>query len=503
MTRVVYGYLRESNDDGMDPEGQRRDILTLADRYGYARDDIEWTSDWGQSGRKLTRKGYLRIKDDVAEGRVAAVLARSVDRLGRDAAEVIAFEALCNLHGTRVLTERDGERTGNPDEVNTFQRWVPALVAEEESRLGRLRARKARQTRTRNREEHRQACGAGDRCPDPLHWDGVQPYGTLPGEDLDAVIDAFELAKGYSGAARLLNTLGVKPRRGEAWESTSVSRVVKRSKDRLAVRLPRRRPNGSRTARAYSAHVFAQLLTCPHDGSLLTATNRSDRSGPSVGYFCRQGRQSAVRCPRHMVPVVRRLDWGWDCPEGHQLDRYAVVSDHPRPWSVSEHHILTWAMQATAFLKPERRRVVEFDGEATQDIADLQAKRLRLGQVFVDGLMTEEAYRQRLDALDGELGALQGVARATTTWHRGLDWTLPAPELNVRLHDLWVSVRLGPDMRPTGAVWRNRPVTGEVDEYGSDIPDPDAVRYDIGWYLPTLPLATNEEEAELVAAASS
>jgi hypothetical protein len=59
-----------------------RDCRELAQRYGHDPDTIVIVNDFGQSGRRLDRPGYVRIK---AAGWVAAVLARTVDRLGRDA----------------------------------------------------------------------------------------------------------------------------------------------------------------------------------------------------------------------------------------------------------------------------------------------------------------------------------------------------------------------------------------------------------------------------------
>lgn len=457
MTRVVFGYLRESNDEGMDEAGQRLDVTRLAERNGYVVADIEWVSDFGQSGRNLDRPGYVRMKSAIAEGRVAAVLARSVDRLGRDASDHQSFVALCNLHGTRVITERDGERTGDPDEVNVFQRWVPALVAEEESRLGRLRARKARETRTRNIAEHIASCSGN--CSDPQrHYDGTVPYGVLPGEDLQAVLDAFMTAKGYSGAAKVLNALGVKPRRGQAWESTSVARVVKRNRSSLTVKLPRRKHRGSRTL---ATHTFARLLRCPHDQSLLTATKRSDRSGPAVGYFCRLGRTS---------------------------------TSHPRPWSVSERVILDWAKDMTSTLGLALQYNMSREEPNARALADAEEAKVRLGRAYADGTLPDDEYEDRLAALTESIADLTAATKTTRMLVSGKPlWRQDPDVVNARLHDLWAYVVLDRHMRPTGAVWREQPSIGQ-DEYGSHIPHPDAVRYDQGWYLPNSGIEVSRDE---------
>ncbi|HJP89171.1 MAG TPA: recombinase family protein [Candidatus Limnocylindrales bacterium] len=487
MTGIIAGYLRESagdpSNDG-EREGQRIDIRRLAEHDGLDPARITWYDDWGRSGSgRQKRRAFNRLREDIDAGNVSVIYARSVDRLTREGLnEGMAFVAFCRIKGVRVVVQREGELTIDPDTVSVWQMAAPFLTAAEESRLGRVRARSARATRLRNRAEHIAGCNLGDDCPEALHWDGVQPYGTLPGEDVQAVLDAFLEAGSYSGATLILNARGVTPRRGNHWESTSVIRVVKRAAKarRLGVKLPTRKHRGSPTL---AVHTFARLIRCPHDGSYLTATKRTDRKGPAVGYFCRLGRTSASRCPRHGVLVTRHPDLTWQCPEGHVLRRYEVVGDHPSPWSVSEHVILTWARDAlgTAFFRDELK---VRQPDIARDVTALREKRTRLGQVFVDEVIDEVTYRAALAGLDAELARLNGIERASVTFRLGIDWSLPARELNEGLRDLLYSIQLDDRMRPVGAVWLREPTLPHPDDEESVVPNPAAHPVTGGWYLP-------------------
>jgi DNA invertase Pin-like site-specific DNA recombinase len=448
MSGIVFGYLRESNDDDASPEGQRLDIVRLAERHGIDPDSIELLSDFGFSGRNNERPGWVTMKHAIADGQVAAVLARSVDRLGRDAADVIAFEALCFAKGVRVLTERDGERSVNPDDVNVFQRWVPALVAEEESRLGRLRARKARATRLRNRLTHLGACTAGNACSDALHWDGVPPYGTLPGEDIHAVLRAFLDAGSYAAAAKLLNEQGVRPRRGSQWESTSVIRIVKRNRASLDVALPTRKHRGSR---ALAVHTFARMIECPADRSILVATNRVNRGVKSSAYFCAVGRRT---------------------------------KDHPKPWSVAEHFILDWTREVFRNVLFEDR-TVSAASEVASTIADLAAKRGRVAQAYIDGALDELAYHEQLGSIDATLDNLAQQTRTSLSFRLGIDWRLPDRDLNAQLRELIQVIRLDDSMRPRGMVVLREPTFPHPDDEDEVITNPAAVREGGGWWLPS------------------
>ncbi len=465
-TGLVYAYVRESNSDDMDPAGQIRDCRALAVRYGYDPDAMVVVNDFGQSGRRIDRPGYVRIKADIEAGRVAVVLARSVDRLGRDAQESMAFEALALSHGTRVLTDRDGERTIDPESVNTLVRWLPALLAQEESRLGRDRARRGRITRLGNIEAHREVCTLGVRCTHAHHWDGRPPASP---ERLLAVCTAFAEAGSYNGAARIINATP-----GQRVEATTVQRIV-----RFAAAnglLPDiRLPHGRRGVRPMALHALSGLVRCPHDQSTLTTTWRSTRNGREVGLFCRQGR---------------------------------TTDGHPSPYNVAERVVLDWLMAASAAVLGVQFRYEVITEDVTSLIADLNEQLRRLGIAYRAGALDDGEFAAESERIRGDLARYERDREGNATWDHGIDWSLAPAALNQRLREVLRFIEMDPQtFRPTAVIWTRQPtvmdesasvvvrprpgalglsgevLTAEEVAVGYAIPDERALRYENGWRL--------------------
>lgn len=423
--RMVIGYLRESNAEGADPESQKRDIRALAARDQHDPATIVWRDDWGRSGSgRQNRPAFRKMREDIDAGNVSVIYARSVDRLTREGlTEGMAFVAFARLRDVRVVTEREGELTIDPDSQSVWQTAAPFLTAAEESRLGRLRARSARSTRMRSIEAHRASCSLV-LCPDTLHWDGRRPYGATPGEDLPAVIAAFREARSFAGAATLLNDRNVRSQRGGRWEETTVRRIIRWAAEHgllTDVTLPRVR---SRGRRLYAVHALSGLVRCPHDSTLLTSTWRTTRSGREVGLFCRVGRSS---------------------------------SSHPRPYSVPQAVIFEYVRRVTDTLTG---RVASPDQSA--DVAAMEALRIQrrnavLALSFSDSADTSE-LEQRITDLTEQLARLEAATSVVVDWTTGVDWTLAPGDLNARLRSIISAVRLDARFRPVGIDWTVEPV---------------------------------------------
>ena len=262
-------------------------------------------------------------------------------------------------------------------------------------------------------------------------------------------------------------------------------RIIARGSATGRIALPPRRRRGVRTM---STHTFARLLVCPHDGTILTASWRNSRAGREVSYFCRRGRQAAARCGAHREVLVRRIDWRWDCPRGHVLDRWDVVGDHSRPWSVPEHVVLAWA-KATAEVMGHGPqfgldgivRAADTD-EAT--VTRLQEQRRRVVGAHIRLDIGDEERDTLIAGIDSELDLLQSARQATATWTLGLDWTQPSAAINARLREVLHSVVLGADMRPVAGVWTRQPHIDIQDSPdGLSEPDPAAKQVAGGWLI--------------------
>lgn len=465
---VVAGYIRESAGDSLNDaerDGQRSTIRRLAERDGIDPQRITWYDDWGYSGRRTDRPRYVALRADIAEGRVQVVYARSVDRLGRDEQEGIAFEDFARAQGTRIVTDRDGERTLDPDAQNTLIRYIPHLIAAEESRLGRLRAREARRTRLTRLRAHREICLreqmgglTDDVCRAPEHWDGQPPYGRLPGEDVGAVVRAFRATGSFVRAAAELNRRRVRPRqinrsRALLWSETTVRRIIRHenARLRLGVRFATRAGQ-----RRIAVHLLSGLVRCASDGTVLTGTWRTTRRSRRTGereaaYFCRVGR---------------------------------VAHDHPRPYSLQERVLRTWLVAMTGTILGADQHAVEQDVHDVDAIAALRARREWITQGIQSGFTSVDDAAPVLATIDAEIARLSASDTTGLTFRLGFDWTLDDRSLNAQLRAVLVHVELDASFRPSAAVWARQPVTGEEDDYGNLAPDPRAVQVQGGWRLP-------------------
>lgn len=477
--KVIAAYIRESSGDSLnasEKEGQLIDCRRLAERDGHDPSTLVVYDDWGRSGsRGSMRPAQQRLMADMAEGQITVIYARSNDRLMRDVRGSLDFEDLARAHAVRIVTEREGDVTAQDPDANFMTRAIPLLVAEQESRLGKVRAVKAQATRLRNIAAHVAECDDWRQCGDAWrHGRGQEPFGTREGEDVAPILEAFREVGSYHGAARLLIARGVVSRMGSrptdngiplTWSASTIRGIVLREAPELVPIKPTR---GSRTI---SIHLFTRLLVCPHDGSYLTS---QFESRGTTGYLCRVG---------HRAPP----------------------GTHPRPYSLRESIVLEWAKRETRNIINRQVTATREDGTEA-DLNALRSKRQRLGAAFVDGIFAEEEYRRRLAEIDADLERLEGAQRSSVVWQLGVNWRDPVGQVNARLRDLLHSIRLGyletpgpvhgrhsgvqQSLVPIGGVWRRCPVVYEEHE-GEEVvlDDTDAEPVTGGWYLPSVTMS--------------
>lgn len=471
--RIVYGYVRESNADNSTPEAQEYHLRQMAERFGFDPAAVTIVVDWGISGARTDRPGWLRIQADAEADRVEAVLAVSTDRLGRDVEDYMRVEAILFLHGVRIITGNEGERRANR---SVIERYLQPLMAQQYHEDAVQRGLRAKATRARRREAHRAECTQGAFCTERAHWDGRMPYGVTDDDDPQVVIDAFLQRGSYNATAVLLNEMNFPPpgRGVKGWEAITVQRIIERverlSRERLeGMRLPRSRTR-RRGVPTLATHTFARLVRCPHDNRVLTATYRADRAGKRTGYFCRLGR---------------------------------TTSTHPKPYSISERALMEFAVPAADAVLGLVADDSAYDPRAVEA---LEEQRRNVGRAVAHGLPDSEAD-EMLASINAELARWEAVRTSGETWSIGIDWgfgatlppdwdwtqatdpevlrslreTTPAEErrrasaVNARLRDVMSRIILSPEtFQPVGIVWLRQP------------DDPRAERWEDGWYLPFL-----------------
>jgi hypothetical protein len=253
---------------------------------------------------------------------------------------------------------------------------------------------------------------------------GSAPYGFRlragrlepdPDRPMDVVLDAYREAGTYAGAAKLLNRRKATAPRGARWSGPAVRRIINRA-------MPETRTTTGRPGRKPRADfLLSGLLVCPC-GTTMT------------GRVHRQRRTYGVRDYRYVSYVCWR-------------GRYDAA--HQRPYMVNEAGVLPWVRDEVARLRvPERVEMAE--DAATRD--ELEGKRARIVETFIEGLIDKAERDRRLSAIADELDRLEAVAGVVEV--PAIDWSWDPPTLNRVLRGVFRSIRLGTDLRPVDAEWR-------------------------------------------------
>lgn len=390
-------YLRKSHvssDRHVSWQIQEAAVRELAGRHGDA-DSIEIFSDWNRSGREEKthlRADYRRLLDEIAAGRVSVVYGYSLSRLARSLREYAAFAERCRDHGVPIRLAKEGEFDYSTSHGRAIV-GVLAVFAQMEAELAQERARDTIAARR----------ARGDRI-------GNGVYGTHPGESFDAVRDAFREAGSLQGAAKLLNVRRVPTRTGRSWCGSSVASVFRHQAPEL---LPARRRSGLKAAAPFALY---RVLRCAC-GTILTGSRY--RNGKNPGY-------TIYRC---------------------ETARHAPV--HARPFSVPEHLVMDWIKVEAARLRtPERVQLAEQNAQAR---GALEARRLRILDLYEAGHIDVADRDRRLASVNAELAKLEGAERLVDV--PDLDWGWPADRINGVLRALWDDVQLDEQMRPVRAEW--------------------------------------------------
>lgn len=405
------GYLRRSVSK--DPSKEvSREAQEAACRRMAGGAALTLYTDWGMSGGTTKRPEYQRLRADVEVGKVSAVFAYSVSRIGRNARELLDFLEACKAHGVTVTTEAEGT-IGGKGAFADFMLLIMAGLAQLERELASERTLAAHAVR---RER-------GD-------WIGPAPYGMRlearetalaagharglvpdPAEDFGAVVAAYTETRSLQGTTRLLNARNVPTKTGRPWRESSVRGMLRRRAPEL---LPREKGRRA-AARAY---LFTGLLRCAHDGSALAGKANHGR-WPSYG--CQRARD---------------------------------LADHPRPWNVSEAFILPWMRDEIAHIDLGGDRAAGEADDAAQR-ADLAGRLERASEEYVAGRWTRERRDHEIAAVADALDKLGSRVVVEDLGNLDELWTWAPADTNRVLRSILESVTLGPDMRPTGTTWRN------------------------------------------------
>jgi DNA invertase Pin-like site-specific DNA recombinase len=393
-------YLRRSRVDEQRPgtvsyEAQEQAVRGMAARLGF--DDPVVLVDWGRSGgSERKRPEYAKLRALIETGAVRDVFAYDLARLTRSLEDWVRLATLCRERGVRVHLSKEGTF----DFSTASGEMLANILASVAQAVRRWASERSRETVTSLRARG--------------HTIGRKPYGSRPGEDLEAVASAYRDAGSFLGAARLLNNRGLPTLKGKPWTQSAVAWILRHQAPELVDDHPRTggpiRPG---------RFALSKLVHC-HCGRLMTPYSRVNGRNPRYTvYRCDGGRQDPA---------------------------------HPHPYAVNEAALLDWAQAEAAHLAIPGDRVAA--DARSDERAELDDRKRRVLDMFEAGHLTRDERETRLAPIYEALERIDNESAADVLAHiPAIDWAWPPAQLNPVLRALWTRIDLGPDLRPVGAEW--------------------------------------------------
>ena len=396
-------YLRRSRVDetrtgAVSYEAQEAAVRAAAGRWGF--ENVEILVDWGRSGgqgQERKRAGYQRLLAMMDAGQVTDIFSYDLARLTRSLEEWVRLAKVSQERGTRIHLVKEGDF----DFSTASGEMLANILASVAQAVRRWASERSKETITALKAR-------GDQI-------GRKPYGSRPGEDLEVVKAAYVATGTFYGAAKRLNELGMPTLKGKRWTTSAVAWIVRHQAPELS-------PVGPNTAGPRRASRFAlqKLVRC-HCGLLLSP------------YSLVGGRQEGY--------TVYRCSGGRANP------------DHARPFSVPEAVLLDWAKGEAEHLRVPAD-VVEVREHAGERRAELDARRVRILDMYENGHIDAAERDRRLTLLYEALEAIDAEAAAATLVDvPAIDWTWPPDRLNRVLGALWEQIDVDESMRPVRAEW--------------------------------------------------
>jgi len=215
-------YVRISRDtagEGLGVQRQESDCRDLAARLGWDVGELYVDNDLSASSG-VRRPAYLRMLDDMAHGRISAVIAWHPDRLTRRPAELEQLIMLADDKGVKFSTCRSGEIDLSTSSGRLVARLLGAVARHEVELKGERQSAKMRQLAMDGRNT-----GGGSR---PFGWNKDRM--TLDRVEAQVIRDLAGMAIAgttLSGLSRHLMAAEIKTAQGgDAWAAGVLKRML-------------------------------------------------------------------------------------------------------------------------------------------------------------------------------------------------------------------------------------------------------------------------------------
>jgi site-specific DNA recombinase len=223
MRATIYARISSDREGaGLGVQSQEADCRTLADTLGWSIVSVHTDNDVSAYSGK-PRPGYRAMLEEIAAGKVDAVLAWHTDRLHRSITELEEYASLCDLHGVATHTVKAGHIDLATPSGRLVARQLGSVARYEvEHMVERTKRAKLRAASSGTWKGGRRPFGYAD--------DGVT---VIPMEaDMVAKGTTAVLAGGsLRGVARAWNKAGTATTTGNPWDASKVRRVLLRPRN--------------------------------------------------------------------------------------------------------------------------------------------------------------------------------------------------------------------------------------------------------------------------------
>jgi site-specific DNA recombinase len=360
------------------------------------------------SGARSDRANYQRLLAAAAAGELDVVYVWKLDRLGRDAEELLRARRMLGAAGVRLVSTTEGE------DESTLVFGVRALVAQEE--------REKISERTRVGKAAAARAGRANGGPRRYGFDQVDGR-LIPRPDEMAVVERVlrEAVAGHSQTeiAFDLNADGHRTATGKRWNQTRISQMLANP------------IWGGVLRNAQGVHRIAEPFL---PVELVEAAQRTLRGpeGPRRGrrsqhFLLGNGLLRCGQCDSPMIVRRDQKDWGWYevylC--GGRSSGATTCKQRAVQRAAIDGAVLAYfervgldveATRAELAERSDRERaeLAALRGQAERELAKAEERLERVRRAFQDGIIEPDDWAEQREQLQAELTAAQeGAARMT------------------------------------------------------------------------------------------
>ena len=221
MEKMVAGYIRVSTEMQVERDSltnQEETITSFAKSRG-----MKWKiyKDAGISAKDKDRPAFQAMLKDIEEGRVEVVVVTKLDRITRNLKDLIFLKELFEETGVAFISISQNLDTSTP--MGRFSFYILGLVAELEQEMTAERVAEDMKGRARRGKWNGGVVPFGFNFCSESKTLIIQPQ---EAEVVRTIFEQYRRHKSFRNIVHVLNSSGVKTRKGEFWASTSIRRIL-------------------------------------------------------------------------------------------------------------------------------------------------------------------------------------------------------------------------------------------------------------------------------------